>query len=458
MNNTPTTAEYLESLQNDLNRITTALDLEEGTNFTDIAQMSEDGDIGGAEPNIFVQTTEPETKEGIWVQSNLTYDKIVIDNNVVAQFEWTSESKMANIPSDLSTYGGVSTFDDNDLFWFQGQSLYQYNFQSKQWSSALGTNLGSSIYDIAMSEKYVVLKQGSSNRRFRIYNRLNNTWTDQNYGLNIQSGTSMIIIGEYLYYFGYNSDTSNNITQKVNLTTGEFTTLTALSKTGDNYFIRACIYYDATNDLVYLFLDNKKVYRYSIANDNYTYLGEMQNRINPNGTNATSTVGRMGNYLYLPPCPYVTGSSTYVGRTIHRYNLSTNEDELIAEVQSNNPQKELLAVNYLNYILYDNAYIIFGGQYAYTDNTRDSSDRTPKTLSLVSKTYNQDSLVIEQGTAASAPYSVELYPNDFEGRFISPLTNVYLYNNNELLSDLPTYVGNGASWTLIKGTPLQNNE
>lgn len=40
-----TTADYLESLQDDLERINTALELEEGTNFTDIAQMAKDGDI-----------------------------------------------------------------------------------------------------------------------------------------------------------------------------------------------------------------------------------------------------------------------------------------------------------------------------------------------------------------------------------------------------------------------------
>lgn len=47
-----TTADYLESLQDDLDRTVEALDLEEGTNFTDIADMSENGDIstsGGAD-------------------------------------------------------------------------------------------------------------------------------------------------------------------------------------------------------------------------------------------------------------------------------------------------------------------------------------------------------------------------------------------------------------------------
>lgn len=40
-----TSADYLESLQDDLDRTVTALDLDEGTNFTDIADMAENGDI-----------------------------------------------------------------------------------------------------------------------------------------------------------------------------------------------------------------------------------------------------------------------------------------------------------------------------------------------------------------------------------------------------------------------------
>ena len=40
-----TTADYLESLQNDLETINTSLNLQEGTKFTDIADMAESGQI-----------------------------------------------------------------------------------------------------------------------------------------------------------------------------------------------------------------------------------------------------------------------------------------------------------------------------------------------------------------------------------------------------------------------------
>lgn len=55
-----TTSELLTSLQNDLDRTITALELEEGTNFTDIANMAENGDIstgGGADLSDYFTNT-----------------------------------------------------------------------------------------------------------------------------------------------------------------------------------------------------------------------------------------------------------------------------------------------------------------------------------------------------------------------------------------------------------------
>lgn len=55
------TANYLESLQNDLDTIKTSLNLQEGTNFTDIAGMAENGDIttggGGADLSEYFNDT-----------------------------------------------------------------------------------------------------------------------------------------------------------------------------------------------------------------------------------------------------------------------------------------------------------------------------------------------------------------------------------------------------------------
>ena len=55
-----TTEQLLQSLQNDLNTINTSLGLEEGTNFTNIAQMAQVGDIttGGGDNSQFLATVQ----------------------------------------------------------------------------------------------------------------------------------------------------------------------------------------------------------------------------------------------------------------------------------------------------------------------------------------------------------------------------------------------------------------
>ena len=71
-----TTADYLESLQDDLSRTVEALDLEEGTNFTDIADMAENGDIstdGGADLSEYFNTNveyRQNFEPSNWVNNN----------------------------------------------------------------------------------------------------------------------------------------------------------------------------------------------------------------------------------------------------------------------------------------------------------------------------------------------------------------------------------------------------
>lgn len=450
----PTTKDYIDQLKIDKQNLIDNLreqgvEVSSNATFTDLTPKVLDV---GSKPNIFVQTTEPTEKDGIWVETDKTYDKVVIDEDAFAQFEWSDEKKIENIPSDLSAIG-YSCFDDTEIFYVCNQKLYKYNYQNKEWSQAMNANLGNQVYSMAMSNKYVVLYDQSTSRRFFIYNRLNDTYNTVYYTSDYSLGSTpgMAIVGEYLYGFGRgtgSSGSNNNFAIKMDLTTGDITTLSIISATSSSrFFHNSKTYYDG-NNIIYLFLDDKKVYKYNITDDAYTYVTDLSESV---CNNPSCTIGRNGNYLYLPPGNLTVNGTLYSERAIYRYNLLTDEDELIAEVQSNVSGKELNYINYLNYVLFQDAYVIFGGWYFYTDGTNDSNVRTSDTLSLISKTYNQDSLVIVQGSSLTTPYNIELYSNDFEGRFLSPISNVFLYNNNQLYTDLPTYLGNGTTWTKIKG-------
>ena len=82
-----TTTDYLESLQDDLDRTVTALDLEEGTNFTDIADMAENGDIstgGGDLSEYFNNTVTENTTSSTQFELIKKLPVINVDNNVTS--------------------------------------------------------------------------------------------------------------------------------------------------------------------------------------------------------------------------------------------------------------------------------------------------------------------------------------------------------------------------------------
>lgn len=113
------TADYLESLQNDLSRINTALELSEGTNFTDIAEMAEDGDItaGGSIDEYFYN----ENRAGA---SRYDYEPAL----------WTYYVK--KLPSNISLQSGTTslhyafkyfyTLDDLDLSNFDTRNVTDF--------------------------------------------------------------------------------------------------------------------------------------------------------------------------------------------------------------------------------------------------------------------------------------------------------------------------------------------
>ena len=88
----PTTSDYLESLRNDLNTIVSTLNLQEGTNFTDIKNATLNGDItagGGGDLSEYFNV-EPQSVTG-------TYSAPYIVNNYIKKLG------ELNIPNNVST-------------------------------------------------------------------------------------------------------------------------------------------------------------------------------------------------------------------------------------------------------------------------------------------------------------------------------------------------------------------
>ena len=87
----------------------------------------------GSEPNIFVQTTSPETFDGIWLQTNNEVDEIIEDEtlSVGEQWDYTKMNSLNNIPYNFAQGSAVAIRTDVYLFGGSGYgantTAYKYN-------------------------------------------------------------------------------------------------------------------------------------------------------------------------------------------------------------------------------------------------------------------------------------------------------------------------------------------
>ena len=76
-------------------------------------------------PNIFMQETEPETKEGIWLQSNKQIDKVeIVENFASGEGSWTS---LPNLPVRLGCDAYACIGDDIYVLDLYSDTIYKVN-------------------------------------------------------------------------------------------------------------------------------------------------------------------------------------------------------------------------------------------------------------------------------------------------------------------------------------------
>lgn len=116
-----TTSDYLESLQNDLTTIKTSLNLQEGTKFTDIADMAESGQItvggggSGRDWSLIGYTEEPKS-----IAIDFNYAKNIYDNweNVAdLSYKFANDNNLIYMPLvDTSSATKLNYMFSNDYF------------------------------------------------------------------------------------------------------------------------------------------------------------------------------------------------------------------------------------------------------------------------------------------------------------------------------------------------------
>ena len=205
------------NLENQVNRLTTELDNKTAGSII--------------EPNIFVQSTEPTSKDGIWLQTNKTAEHYISDDNIFIGGTWSLASDTAPIPYNF--YYGSAVAIGTDIYILGGSGnyirAYKYNTLTNTYTQL--TNIPYSFYQgsavVIGTDIYLLgtMDSGSYTRAYK-YNTLTDTYTQLTNIPYYFLSSSAVAIGTDIYLLGSKDSSNYNRAYKYNTLTNTYTQLT----------------------------------------------------------------------------------------------------------------------------------------------------------------------------------------------------------------------------------------
>ena len=161
----------------------------------------------GSIPNVFVQSTEPTSKDGIWLQTNKTAEHYISDDNIFMGGTWSLASDTASIPYDF--FSGSAVAIGTDIYLLGGDSSktknYKYNTLTDTYTQL--TDIPYQFYQgaaVAIGTDIYLLGSYDSKTTAYKYNTLTDTYTQltnvpyQFYqGAAVAIGTDIYLLGSY---------------------------------------------------------------------------------------------------------------------------------------------------------------------------------------------------------------------------------------------------------------------
>ena len=419
-------ASKLTKLQTDISNAYESIETKGGTipqnknteNLSTAIQSITTGD--GSSLNIFVQTTEPEVKKGIWLQTNRTPEHYTYDKDAISGATWLPDGTKRVIP--FNVYDSAAVQIGTDIYLLGGNSSKQANYKYNtltdtytqmtnipfQFVYGSATAVGTDIY--IFGGNYDFKKAYKYNTLTDTYTRLTDIPYNFYNGGAIAIGTDIYILGGAangtgLYNYKYNT-LNNTYTQMTNIPIA-FSAGSSVSVGTDIYMLGG-------------YKNNRMNYKYNTLTNSYTQLTSI-------------------------PYNYRYGSAVSIGTDIYLLGDETNYTNNYKYDTLTNTYTQLTSIPYSFYegsaaVVNNNIYC-FGG-------ANDSGTKV-QVFAMQSKTYSYDDLVVvKPGTT----YETELYSNekDVEGAKYSFDDAWYYTQNDGLITNIPTYYGNGTSWIKFK--------
>lgn len=371
------------------------------------------GEENNITPNIFMQEAEPETKEGIWLKANKPVDKIIFDKNIVEGGNWDTINEYPDLPINIRE--GVSYCRVGDYIYLFNSGL-KYNIKTNTTESITTISsyasrpitpvaVGNYIYLFCDSNMYTGGYQAYK------YDTEKDTYTSIS-SLNISihnSSYNSFACGKYIYIIGYQSPIYKYDTEKYTYTTIEISNSFSIGK--------VCA---AVNDDVYIFNNDKKVYKWNTTTNEFTSLNDAPQSF------------RLGESLVIGNNIYITGG--YESKTtLYQYNIVEDTYTKLNDIPRD---------FYKGILAYEDNKLYFLGGDNYTNKV--------SVYVLNNKDYVNSSVVVCGG---NNKYMTQLYTNpNIEGRVLYGFYKAYYYTTeNKLDGSIPLYYGDGEKWIKISG-------
>lgn len=386
----------------------------ESSRLDEIVTITEEGG-GGSKLNVFMQETEPDTKEGIWLQSDNLYENIVSDSDI-----GTPGKTVLNKYGSLEKTPTKVIYHKNEVYIFVTKALYKYSVENNK-LTLLKEDIGfsSSSYDIACYMKgYVYFLSTTASYKFNMdtyeYEIITNLST---------ANHSFACTDNAIYTFGGWSN-DGRVLQKYDIETN---TVTNPCSIVSNYYSDG----EIIGDILYIFGNDeglssapsnaKRVIEVNLKTNTYT-----SKSVLPFYFDGGKTV-KVNTDIYLIGGKFESGS-TINNKSFYKYDTITGTVENMGNLPTTGQGISSVIIDNKGQIL------IFVSKNLITVETQ-------------SKVYDDKTVVIQ----------VKPLANTYETKLIGEqnvsfcfMDTFYYSAENGLDRTIPTYYGDGTEWIKFK--------
>lgn len=434
LGNVEITTNAIENLTEELNEYDSTLTTQEVT-IDDITRaLKTKVAAGGSTLNVFTQEEEPETKEGLWLQTSEKYDSVslwerptnlIVNDRPQLQFDYANGA-VARVGSMVYLFGGDVTSSASNY-------AYKYNLADNTWGKMSNMPFKSN-YNPAIAVGTDIYIGGAWNTQtFYKFDTITEQYTQLANAPGNMSGSYLTQVGDCLYQIG--GEKLGTKMYKYSITDNKWT---LLSTTLPQPLNGTSVFVIGTN----IYLVSGRCYTsstgYFPAPNNYVFDTTTETfrtlmSVTPNDfMNLTSSTN--GDVAYL------VGGDSSGGSIVYKYYPTTDSYVKCAN----------LPVGYgSSPIIYGNEFLKFGGY---------NSKRE-----LASASLPEDTTPSQNGKTIIIDTIENPLPTNFSFKLMNvPATlldfdkyNTYyfadiLYKLNENNIDVPVYYGDGTQWIKVK--------